>query len=103
MIKIIWQFATIVVWIASFGVLGSIYYVNHYLPHGPMYPTGDIVCQNDDRGPCKEAYKEDMRGLDIPSWAKFFKRADGKILWIVLLTAGLVIHVYNPKYKQDCE
>ena len=68
-----------------------IFYVNHYLPHGPSYPTGDIVCQNDDRGPCREEYKEDLRGLNIPNWAKFLRGSEGWGLVIGLLIAGGVI------------
>jgi hypothetical protein len=49
------------------------FYVNHYMPHGPTAPTGDIVCQNDDRGSCGEEYKEDTSRLDIPEWAKFLR------------------------------
>jgi hypothetical protein len=50
------------------------YYVNHYMPHGPKYATGDYVCLNDGRGPCGEEYKEDLRGLEIPGWAIIFRK-----------------------------
>jgi hypothetical protein len=60
-------------WALFFVTGGLTYYVNHYMPHGPSYPTGEIVCENDDRGPCGEEYKEDMRRVPIPEWAKFLR------------------------------
>lgn len=69
------------------AVLGI--YVNYYMPHGPSYPTGDIVCQNDDRGPCGEQYREDMSRLNIPDWSKFLRRY-GVGLLIGLAFAGIV-------------
>ena len=82
---------SIFIWTGFILVTGMIFYVNHYLPHGPSYPTGDIVCQNDDRGPCREEYKEDLRGLNIPNWAKFLRGSEGWGLVIGLLIAGGVI------------
>lgn len=61
----------IIVCMACATTLGATYYVNYYMPHGPSYPTGEILCG--DRGPCGDEYKEDVRGLDIPSWAKFLR------------------------------
>lgn len=58
------------------------------MPHGPMIDTGDIVCQNDDRGPCGEKYIEDTRGLDIPNWAKVL-RESGVMLLFGLAFAGI--------------
>jgi len=55
-----------------------------------MYPTGEIVCQNDDRGPCGEKYKEDLRGLDNPNWAIFLKEY-GIGLIMALFFAGLTL------------
>ncbi len=49
---------------------GLVVYVNYHLPHGPMIDTGDVVCQNDERGPCNEKLIEDTRNLNIPIWAK---------------------------------
>lgn len=66
-------------------------YVNWYLPHGPSYPTGEVICQNDDRGPCAEEYKEDMRGLNIPDWAKFFRTSEAMLLMLALAFAGIII------------
>ena len=80
------------VWIAIVVVAGLFYYVNHHMPHGKMYATGEVVCQNDDRGPCGPEYKEDMRGLDIPNWAKFIRRRGGLIL-IGLIFPGMVLSV----------
>ena len=63
----------VIAWLVFVMAFGATYYVNFQMPHGPYYPTRDIVCQNEDRGPCGDEYKEDMRGLDIPSWAKFLR------------------------------
>ena len=67
----------------------------------PMVPTGDYVCKNDDRGPCGEKYIEDVRDLDIPNWAKFFKKSDGEILLFGLIFAGIVAGVYKNKNSGD--
>lgn len=63
----------IIVWFLFVFSIGSTVYVNYFLPHGPSYPTGEVVCQNDDRGPCGDEYKEDMSNLNIPEWAKFMR------------------------------
>lgn len=63
----------IFVWWIFAITIGLTIYVNYFMPHGPSYPTGEIVCQNDERGPCGEEYKEDMRNLNIPDWAKFMR------------------------------
>lgn len=81
----------IVIWTAFCLVFGLGYYVNHYLPHGSMYPTGEYVCMNDDRGPCEEAYEEDLSGLSIPEWAKFLRGNGGFLLLFGLGIAGLII------------
>lgn len=83
--KNFWHILKIVIWVSFFISIGLIYYVNHYMPRGPMYDTGDVVCMNDDRGPCAGKYQEDVSNLDIPDWAKFFKKSEGELLTIVLL------------------
>ena len=87
---------SIIIWISVFMIIGLMFYINYSLPHGPSYPTGEIVCQNDDRGPCTEQYKEDMRGLDIPSWAKFIRSSEGWLLWMGLVFVGIAL-----KSKKD--
>lgn len=89
--KKLWRALTITIWIAFFCTTGLIYYVNHYLPHGPSYSTGDVVCQNDDRGPCAEKYIEYVEDLPIPTWAKFMKRSEGMLLWFGLAFAGVIM------------
>jgi hypothetical protein len=85
-----WRWAAGAIWLAVISLGGGVYYVNHYLPHGPMYDTGDVVCQNDGRGPCGEEYKEDFRSLDIPQWAKFLKGSEAELLLMGLVFAGCV-------------
>lgn len=81
----------IVIW-TSFIVIFSLgFYVNYYLPHGPSYPTGEYVCQNDGRGACSEQYIEDTSKLNIPDWAKFLRSSGGMLLFAGLFFAGIVI------------
>lgn len=87
----------IVIWVAFFAVSGLLYYANHYFPHGPKYDTGDVVCQNDDRGPCAEKYVEDLHELNIPEWGKFFKSSGGELSWMALLFAGIVVSAKSTK------
>lgn len=78
------------IWIISIILAISIYYVNSQFSHGEMYETGEIVCLNDERGPCGEQMREDLRGLDNPSWAIFLKKY-GLILIMALVIAGLTL------------
>ncbi len=79
------------IWVVFVLTIGLTAYVNYYLPHGPSYSTGEYVCQNDDRGPCAEEYKEDLRDVNIPIWAKFLRTSGGQLTWMALLFAGIVI------------
>lgn len=79
------------VWTSVLIVAALIYYVHHYLPQGPMFPTGDVICRNDDRGPCSESYIEEVRYLDIPQWAKFFKKSEGMLLFFSLFIVAFII------------
>ncbi len=87
----------IIVWTVFLFYFGLGYYVNHYLPHGPSFSTGDVVCQNDGRGPCGESYIEEVRDLKIPEWAKFIKRSEGTLLLYGLLLLAIVVSVNNDK------
>jgi len=93
-------FAT-AIWTSLIVLVGLTVYVNYGMPHGPSYPTGDIVCQNDDRGPCGEEYKEDLRNVDIPNWAKFLRRSEGELLLFGLLFAGIVISGTKNKNQEE--
>lgn len=89
---------TIIIWTTFTIILGLTFYTNYYLPHGPSYPTGEIICQNDDRGPCDEEYREDTSKLNIPEWAKFLRSSAGWLSIIGLLFAGIVL---SNKDKND--
>lgn len=95
MTKKLLHFCAVTIWILFFATFGLTYYVNNYLPHGPSYPTGEIVCQNDDRGPCGEVYKEDMRNLNIPDWAKFLR----EYFLVPVIGLGILGFYVNNKYK----
>lgn len=74
----------------AFGLCAAIaltltFYVNYYMPHGPKYSTGDVVCQHDGQGPCGEAMVEDMSELDIPDWAKFLRK---NLVWTLFFLVG---------------
>jgi len=101
--KKLWLTLAITVWGAFVIVLGLIYYVNHYLPRGQFYNTGFEA--EDASGHMQEVYKEDLRGLNIPHWAKFFKSSESSLLWIGLLIAGLVIsgNKHKTKHKNGNE
>jgi len=94
-----WLLYRVVVWSSFLVVSWLLYYVHHSLPEGPLYPTGEYVCQNDDRGPCREDYIEDVRDLDIPSWAKFFKKSEGELLWMGLFFVSIML-VEKPDKKK---
>jgi len=91
----------IIIWTVFVVLVGLTVYVNYGMPHGPSYPTGDIVCQNDDRGPCGEEYKEDLRNVDIPNWAKFLRKSEGQLLLFGLLFAGIVISGVKNKNQEE--
>lgn len=86
----IWLWGSRLIWALFIVLCASMFYVNHYLPHGPMIDTGDVVCQNDDRGPCGEKYIEDTRRLNIPDWAKFFRTSEAELLIYALAFAGII-------------
>lgn len=81
---------SITIWSLVLLVSGLTVYVNYALPHGKSYPTGDYVCQNDDRGPCKEKYIEDLRDVPIAGWAKYWRR-EWEGYWMLLLFIGIIV------------
>jgi len=95
------KFFATTIWTSLIVLVGLTVYVNYYMPHGPSYPTGEVVCQNDDRGPCGEEYKEDLRNVDIPNWAKFLRRSEGQLLLFGLLFAGIVISGAKNKNQEE--
>jgi hypothetical protein len=98
----IWHWLARAIWAVFLIFFATTYYVNHYLPHGPHIDTGDVVCQNDGRGPCGESYIEDTRRLNIPSWAKFLRTSEADLLLLGLALAGVCVS-YRPKggYKRN--
>ena len=78
----IWRWGARAIWVCCLVLIATTFYANHYMPKGPLTDTGDVVCMNDDRGPCQEKYIEDTRRLPIPWWAKFLK-AD-YMFWLIL-------------------
>src|SRR4030042_1695485 len=74
-----------IVWITVITLIGLTFYVNHYMPHGEYYPTGN---HDDETG--REIYREDMIDLKIPEWAKFLRANATGILIIGILVAGSI-------------
>ena len=70
------------------------------MPHGPSYDTGDVVCRNDDMGPCGEVYQEDMRNLNIPNWAKILRGSGTDLLMLGLAIIGIILSSTN-KNNED--
>jgi len=81
----------IIIWTIFLATTFLLFYSNYHFPRGQMIYTGDIVCMNDGRGPCRESFIEDTWSLNIPDWAKFFKRSGGSLLWLGMLFAGIVV------------
>ena len=86
---------TVAIWINIIALSGITYYVNHHLPKGPMYETGDVACKYDGRV-CGLEKKEDISQLNIPNWAKFFKKD-----YPIVLIMGLFVLVILINNKVD--
>ena len=80
------------------GITG---YGNNFFPHGPAIPTGDYVCENDDRGPCHEATLEDTRNLNVPAWVKFERDNESAVLLSLLGVA--VFAIYAGSKREELE
>ena len=86
-----WHLLGKAVWLVFLILFATGVYVNWNLPHGPMYSTGDIVCENDGRWPCHEQYVEDTHALNIPTWTKFFRTSQAELIIFGLALAGVII------------
>jgi hypothetical protein len=73
-----WNWAGKMIWVIVVIIAGGVYYVNHYMPHGPKHNVGD------------ETYWEDVSGLNIPDWAKFL-RTRGIVLFMSLAFVGILV------------
>ncbi len=89
----------VIAWYLFVIYIGLTIYVNYFLPHGPSYSTGEIVCLNDDRGPCGPEYKEDVRSLNIPEWAKFVRR-DSRFGILLFVLPILAIYLQSKSGKE---
>lgn len=87
----IWEAATVVVWVTVFVLVSLTVYVNHFMPRGDFYSTGDYSCANDGRGPCGEEMKEDLSTANIPEWAKFFRDSESLVLIGILVFVGIYL------------
>ncbi len=100
--KKILRIISICLWICFTVFSFLFYYSNHHYEKGPMFDTGDVVCQYDDRGPCAEEYIEDPRYLNIPWWAKLFKTSAGELLWLAtIFAAGMASSVSKENIESN--
>jgi hypothetical protein len=82
----------VAVWACWLSASVLFYQANHHFARGPMVPTGEYTDSRRDGGTGGgEINVEDVRGLDIPGWAKFFKKSEGMFLWIVLLSGAVAL------------
>lgn len=66
---------------------------NYAYPHGPLYPTGEMIELNDGQS-VRPEYKEDLSQLNIPSWVRTSRGSSFFLLPIVVLgIAGTVLWV----------
>lgn len=77
-------------WILGILILIAYCYVQWSLPHGPMINVGyDCVEYNDGRSSyCGDQFVEDVRGLDIPEWAKYL-RTDSSTLVVIFIVLAI--------------
>jgi len=92
--KRLWITSKITIWCLFLFVMGFTVYVNYFLPHGEQYETGEVVCANDERGPCGPEIKEDLRNLNIPRWAKVLRK-DGVAFLMMLSFIGVLLSSKN--------
>lgn len=98
----LWKITARVTWSAVIVIFVLTFYVNWYMPHGPKIYTGEYECRNDGRGPCEETYHEDLRKVDIPEWAKFFRNdTNSSGLLIVLGILGVIASSRPPGGYKD--
>lgn len=83
-----------ITWITFIVVVGLMFYVNHYMPHGEIIYTGEVYNESG-----KEYIYEDMRQLDIPDWAKLLRAKTGFILFIGIF----VLIIINDKTKKESD
>jgi hypothetical protein len=81
-------------WAAVIVLMTQVYDVNHYTPRGPMYDTGNTVCENDGAGPCGEQFKEDISHLNLTDWQRFLK-GDSALLLVLAFVLLAVWATYK--------
>lgn len=87
-----------VTWVGAILTCLLYFYVNHFMPRGPIFNTGEEECieYNDGRSmDCHDRYVEDTRGLNIPDWAKFLKNDTSS--WVLGFIVLLIFFEYNIK------
>lgn len=95
----LWKFLQIIAWAYVLVVGGITAYGNNFYPHGPAIPTGDVVCENDDRGPCHETSIEDTRNLNVPDWVKY-ERDNESAIFLSLLAAAIFAFYAGSKREE---
>lgn len=73
-----------------------VFYTNNFMPRGETIDLTEYGCEpSQNREEYEDCYREDMRNLQIPEWAKFLRSN-----WLVIEFAliGMVLVSY---YKED--
>ena len=83
-------------WITVIVLAGLVYYVNHYMPKGPMIEGYEVEAPDWKGGGIVMKYIEDVRELNIPNWAKFLKLRGAELVFS-LVVIGIVL---GDKVKQ---
>lgn len=93
-----------VTWILCLVTFAFIFYVNWYMPHGPMINSGTEICwdpRGGEGGQCKDEYVEDTRSLNIPLWAKFLRENTDNFLWGFIVLIVFFEYKYKLKDKSN--
>ncbi len=85
---------SLLVFIGIFFVL--VLYVNNFMPRGEMIDLTEYGCEpNRNREEYEDCYREDMRNLQIPEWAKILRSN-----WLVIEFA-LIGMAFASYYKEE--
>ena len=73
-------------WITVIMLGGLVFYVNWFIPKGPMIETGyEVEAPEAQGGGIAMEYIEDVRELNIPNWAKYIKYRDRGVHLVFIL------------------
>ena len=87
-------------WISVIVFTGLVLYVNWFMPKGPMIETGyEVEIPESQGGGITMEYIEDVRELNIPSWAKYIKYRNRGVN--IVLTFIIIGALLEDKVKSE--